>query len=236
MSPESRSPRAGSSSGRWLRQSSLPKWKVFPSSHVRCRTVASFRATATILAASPRPGDPQAQAPSGEKVCVRLSACAASSSIAYNRLLNRQDVLSRTFGLTNDMTSSAGRRVVVGAAAEIAVEEEHRDGGATPVRGGVRSTMSKRSAFRYFKTSPEIIRLAVMLYVLFPLSLRNIADLLHERCIEVSHETGRFWWNRFRPAFQGRPPAGRADDGAISVAVSPPRRRRGTGVSDRQRA
>ena len=34
--------------------------------------------------------------------------------------------------------------------------------------------------FRYFKTSPEIIRLAVMLYVRFPLSLRNVEDLLHE--------------------------------------------------------
>ncbi len=39
--------------------------------------------------------------------------------------------------------------------------------------------------FRYFKTSPEIIRLAVMLYVRFPLSLRNVEDLLHERGIEV---------------------------------------------------
>ena len=51
--------------------------------------------------------------------------------------------------------------------------------------------------FRYFKTSPEIIRLAVMLYVRFPLSLRNVEDLLHERGINVSHETVRFWWNRF---------------------------------------
>ncbi len=57
--------------------------------------------------------------------------------------------------------------------------------------------MTKRSPFRYFKTSPEIIRLAVMLYVRFPLSLRNVEDLLHERGIEVSHETVRFWWNRF---------------------------------------
>jgi putative transposase len=29
--------------------------------------------------------------------------------------------------------------------------------------------------FRYFKTSPEIIRLAVMLYIRFPLSLRTAA-------------------------------------------------------------
>ena len=61
--------------------------------------------------------------------------------------------------------------------------------------------MTNHSPFRYFKTSPEIIRLAVMLYVRFPLSLRNVEDLLHERGIEVSHETVRFWWNRFGPMF-----------------------------------
>ena len=61
--------------------------------------------------------------------------------------------------------------------------------------------MTKRSPFKYFKTSPEIIRLAVMLYVRFPLSLRNVEDLLHERGIEVSHETVRFWWQRFGPMF-----------------------------------
>jgi len=48
--------------------------------------------------------------------------------------------------------------------------------------------MSK-SSFRYFKTSPEIIRLAVMMYVRFPLSLRNVEDLLHERAIEACYET-----------------------------------------------
>lgn len=61
--------------------------------------------------------------------------------------------------------------------------------------------MTKRSPFKYFKTSPEVIRLAVMLYVRFPLSLRNVEDLLHERGIDVSHETIRFWWNRFGPMF-----------------------------------
>ena len=61
--------------------------------------------------------------------------------------------------------------------------------------------MTQRSPFRYFKTSPDIIRLAVMLYVRFPLSLRNVEDLLHERGIEVSHETVRFWWQRFGPMF-----------------------------------
>ena len=58
-----------------------------------------------------------------------------------------------------------------------------------------------KNPFRYFKTSPEIIRLAVMMYVRFPLSLRNVEDLLHERGIEVSHETIRFWWNRVGPIF-----------------------------------
>ena len=55
--------------------------------------------------------------------------------------------------------------------------------------------------FRYFNSSPEIIRLAVMMYVKFPLSLRNVEDLLHERGIDVCHETVRFWWNRFGPMF-----------------------------------
>ncbi len=58
-----------------------------------------------------------------------------------------------------------------------------------------------KSPFRYFKTSPEIIRLAVMMYVRFPLSLRQVEDLLHERGIDISHETVRFWWNRFGPLF-----------------------------------
>jgi len=61
--------------------------------------------------------------------------------------------------------------------------------------------MSKRDPFKYFQSSPEIIRLAVMLYVRFPLSLRNVEDLLHERGVEISHETVRFWWNRFGPMF-----------------------------------
>jgi putative transposase len=61
--------------------------------------------------------------------------------------------------------------------------------------------VSKRNPFRYFKTSPEIIRLAVMMYVRFPLSLRDMEDLLHERGIDISYETVRFWWNRFGPMF-----------------------------------
>lgn len=40
-----------------------------------------------------------------------------------------------------------------------------------------------------------------MLYVRFPLSLRNVEDLLHERGVDVGHETARFWWHRFGPMF-----------------------------------
>jgi putative transposase len=38
-------------------------------------------------------------------------------------------------------------------------------------------------------------------YVRFPLSLRNVEDLLHERGVDVSQETTRFWWHRFGPMF-----------------------------------
>src|ERR1700748_2160508 len=55
--------------------------------------------------------------------------------------------------------------------------------------------------FRYFNSSPEVIRLVVMMYVKFPLSLRNVEDLLAERGIEVSYETVRYRWNRFGPMF-----------------------------------
>ena len=61
-----------------------------------------------------------------------------------------------------------------------------------------------KNPFRYFKTSPEIIRMAVLLYVRFPLSLRNVEDLLHERGINISHETVRYWWNRFGPMFANK--------------------------------
>jgi len=58
-----------------------------------------------------------------------------------------------------------------------------------------------KNPFRYFKTSPEIIRLAVMMYIRFPLSLRQVEDLLDERGIDICHETVRVWWNRFGPMF-----------------------------------
>jgi putative transposase len=58
-----------------------------------------------------------------------------------------------------------------------------------------------KSPFRYFDSSPEVIRLVVMMYVRYPLSLRNVEDLLAERGIDICHETVRLWWNRFGPMF-----------------------------------
>ena len=40
-----------------------------------------------------------------------------------------------------------------------------------------------------------------MMYIRYPLSLRQVEDLLSERGIDICHETVRFWWNRFGPLF-----------------------------------
>lgn len=61
--------------------------------------------------------------------------------------------------------------------------------------------MSKKNPFKYYKTSPEIIKIAVMYYIRFPLSLRQVEDILHERGIDICHETIRYWWNKFGTLF-----------------------------------
>ena len=66
-----------------------------------------------------------------------------------------------------------------------------------------RSRALPPSPFHRFNSSPEVIRLVVMMYVRFPLSLRNVEDLLAERGIDICHETVRLWWNRFGPLFAG---------------------------------
>jgi putative transposase len=40
-----------------------------------------------------------------------------------------------------------------------------------------------------------------MMYIRYPLSLRQVEDILFERGIDICHETVRFWWNRFGPMF-----------------------------------
>ena len=54
--------------------------------------------------------------------------------------------------------------------------------------------LGHEQTFRYFNSSPEVIRLVVMMHVRYPLSLRYVEDLLAERGIDISHETVRFWW------------------------------------------
>ena len=61
--------------------------------------------------------------------------------------------------------------------------------------------MSNSVSLHYFKTSPEIIQLAVMLYLRFALSLRDVEDLLYERGVDVSYEAVRYWWHRFGSQF-----------------------------------
>ena len=58
-----------------------------------------------------------------------------------------------------------------------------------------------KNPFRYFNSSPEVIRLTVLLYIRYPLSLCQVEDLLFDRGIDICHETVRFWWNRFGPIF-----------------------------------
>jgi putative transposase len=55
--------------------------------------------------------------------------------------------------------------------------------------------------FRWFASSPEVIRAVVQMYVRFPLPLLNVEDLLFECGIGICHETVRLWWNRFGPMF-----------------------------------
>ena len=74
---------------------------------------------------------------------------------------------------------------------------------------GQRAHMTRKSRAKpaspslCFNSSPEVIRLVVMMYVRFLLSLRNVEDLLFERGIDLCHEIVRFWWNRFGTMFAG---------------------------------
>ena len=51
--------------------------------------------------------------------------------------------------------------------------------------------MTQRKHIRYCTAGPEIIQLAVLLYLRFPLSMRNLEDVLHKRGVDVSYEAVR---------------------------------------------
>ena len=89
--------------------------------------------------------------------------------------------------------------------------------------------MTKNFPFRHFKTSPGIIRLAVMLYVCFPLSLRNLEDFIHKRGIDVSHDTVRFLWSCFRRiaysfklGYQQSDASSHSSDGTVLIRLTAP--------------
>ena len=80
------------------------------------------------------------------------------------------------------------------------------------------------SPFRYFNSSPEVIRLVVMMYIRYPLSLRQVEDILFERGIDICHETVRFWWNRFGPDVCGRDQEATSSSSVVfAMALAPGR-------------
>ena len=81
-----------------------------------------------------------------------------------------------------------------------------------------------KNPFKYFKTSPEVIRLAVMMYIRYPLSLRQVEDILFERGIDICHETVRLWWNRFGPMFAAERSVAQQSSRKLTPTVPPTRR------------
>ena len=71
--------------------------------------------------------------------------------------------------------------------------------------------------FRYFNSSPEVIRLVVMTSIRYPLSLRQVEGILFERGIDICHETLRYGWNRFGPLFAAESRTRRVRHGAYSL-------------------
>lgn len=59
-------------------------------------------------------------------------------------------------------------------------------------------------SYRRHRFPPEVIQYAVWLYFRFPLSFRDVEDLLAERRIDVSYETVRRWALKFGSAYARR--------------------------------
>ena len=53
------------------------------------------------------------------------------------------------------------------------------------------------SSYKGFRLPPEIISHCVWLYHRFPLSFRDVQELMLERGVDVSYETIRAWCDRF---------------------------------------
>jgi putative transposase len=50
-----------------------------------------------------------------------------------------------------------------------------------------------RNTFCYFNSSPEVIRLTVLMRVRFPLSPRQVEGPLHGHGSDTRHEAVRYW-------------------------------------------
>ena len=70
---------------------------------------------------------------------------------------------------------------------------------------------------RYVNSSPEVIRLVVTTSIRYPLSLRQVEDIVLERGIDICHETVRYGWNRFGPVFAAESRTRRVRHGAYAL-------------------
>ncbi|WP_434600067.1 IS6 family transposase [Streptomyces sp. A5-4] len=59
------------------------------------------------------------------------------------------------------------------------------------------------ASYRGFRYPPEIIAHCVWLYYRFPLSFREVEEMMLERGVVVSYETIRQWTRKFGPAYAG---------------------------------
>ena len=78
-----------------------------------------------------------------------------------------------------------------------------------------------RNPYRYFNSSPEVIRLTVMLYIRPPLSLRQVEDLLFEPGIDICHETVRALEAPIRPDVRHGDPE-QAIGGSVAIGAARP--------------
>jgi hypothetical protein len=67
-----------------------------------------------------------------------------------------------------------------------------------------------------------VIRLVVLMYVRFPLSLSNVEDLMFERGIDICHETVRHWWNQYIQGTPLRRTGGVADARCLKASAHEP--------------
>ena len=85
---------------------------------------------------------------------------------------------------------------------EVVLDRPAQSGRKCEVEAAAHCPLAKApSPFKGFNSSPEVIRLVVLMYMRFPLSLRNVENLLFEGGIDLCHETARFRGNRFGPLF-----------------------------------